>query len=152
MLKSPPRTRNAPAPVSSPSPFSDEDLAAYLREQLPVGRSSEVEAALRTDDLLRKRLAAVASDAREGRGVGAIWREGRLSCPSRDDLGALLLGALDPDVERYAVFHVREVGCRVCAANLADLEEAAARSPEVAQRRRRVFQSSAGHLRGDAGP
>ena len=78
--------------------------------------------------------------------MGAVWRENRLSCPSRDDLGALLLGALDPDAERYALFHVREIGCRFCAANLADLEEAASRNPEVAQRRKRVFQSSAGAL------
>ena len=136
-------------------PFSDDDLAAYLREQLPVGRSSEIEQALRDDrgsdgQGLRRRLAAVAAGAQEGRSVGAVWREARLSCPTRDDLGALLLGALDPDAERYALFHVREVGCRVCAANLGDLEEAASRSPEVARRRRRVFQSSAGRLK-DAG-
>ena len=127
-------------------PFSDDDLAAYLRETLPVGRSSEIEAALRTDEPLRRRLARVAAGDDGGRGVGAIWRDGRLSCPTRDELGALLLGALEPDAERYALFHVREVGCRVCAANLADLEEAAARDPEVAKRRRRVFQSSVGTL------
>ncbi|QDT15645.1 hypothetical protein [Alienimonas californiensis] len=132
--------------------FSDDDLSAYLREQLPVGRSSEIEQALRDDRSsdgqgLRRRLAAVAAGAEEGRSVGAIWREARLSCPTRDELGALLLGALDPEVERYALFHIREVGCRVCAANLADLEEAASRSPEIAQRRKRVFQTSAGHLK-----
>ena len=155
MLEAPPPTRNAAAPVSSPAPpgaafvdagFSDEELAAYLREQLPVERSSAIEQALRDDEAVRRRLAAVAADGEEGRSVGAIWREARLSCPSRDDLGALLLGALDPAAERHALFHVREVGCRFCAANLADLEEAASKSPEIAQRRRRVFQSSAGQL------
>ena len=129
-------------------PFSDDDLAAYLRERLPVGRSSEIEQALRDNEALRRRLALIAAEGEEGRSVGAIWRESRLSCPTRDELGALLLGALDPEVERYALFHVREVGCRVCAANLADLEEAASKSPEVAKRRQRVFQSSAGHLGG----
>ena len=134
-------------------PFSDDDLAAYLREQLPVGRSSEIEQALRDDQssdgqALRRRLAVIAADGEEGRSVGAVWREARLSCPTRDELGSLLLGALDPEAERYALFHVREVGCRLCAANLADLEEAASKSPEVAQRRKRVFQSSAGHLGG----
>ena len=132
--------------MSSPA-FSDDELAAYLREQLPVARSSEVEQALRDDEPLRKRLAVVAAGGEEGRGVGAIWREARLSCPTRDELGSLLLGALDPDAERYALFHVREVGCRFCAANLADLEEAAGRDPDAARRRKRVFQSSAGHLR-----
>ena len=135
-------------------PFTDDDLSAYLRERLPVGRSSEIEQALRDDQSpdgqgLRRRLAVVAGDAEEGRSVGAIWREARLSCPTRDELGALLLGALDPEVERYALFHVREVGCRLCAANLADLEEAASKSPEIAQRRKRVFQSSAGHLKAE---
>ena len=147
MLKRPPRPRNEPAPPVPAAPaFRDDELAAYLAERLPVGRSSDLEQALRDDEGLRKRLAFVASGATEGRGVGHIWREAGLSCPTRDDLGALLLGALDPDAERYALFHVREVGCRVCAANLADLEEAASRSPEVAQRRKRVFQSSAGAL------
>ncbi|MFH5806218.1 hypothetical protein [Alienimonas sp. DA493] len=135
--------------MPSAARFSDDDLSAYLREQLPVGRSSEIEQALRDDAALRRRLAAVASGAEEGRSVGAIWREARLSCPTRDELGALLLGALDPEVERYALFHVREVGCRVCAANLADLEEAASKSPEIAQRRRRVFQTSAGRLKAE---
>ena len=134
------------APPSTHPPFTDDDLAAYLAERLPVGRSSDLEQALRDDEILRRRLAFVASGATEGRGVGHVWREAGLSCPTRDELGALLLGALDADAERYALFHVREVGCRVCAANLADLEEAASRSPEVAQRRKRVFQSSAGAL------
>ena len=151
MLRAPRRPRNEPPPPSPrvPVPFSDEELAAYLSERLPVERSSEVEAALRGDEALRRRLAVVAAGGDGSRGVGSIWREARLSCPTRDELGSLLLGALDPDAERYALFHVREVGCRLCAANLADLEEAASRSPEVARRRRRVFQSSAGALRGD---
>ena len=130
------------------APVTDDELAAYLREQLPVGRSGEVEQALRENETLRKRFAVIAADAGGGRSVGTIWREHRLSCPTRDELGSLLLGALDPDAERYVLFHVREVGCRFCAANLADLEEAAARSPEIAQRRKRVFQSSAGALGG----
>ncbi|MEM9701746.1 MAG: hypothetical protein AAF907_04820 [Planctomycetota bacterium] len=132
--------------------FSDDDLAAYLREQAPVGLSSEIEQALRDEQdageqPLRRRLALIASDVEDGRSVGAIWRENRLSCPSRDELGALLLGALDPERERYIRFHIQVVGCRYCAASLADLQEAASRSPEVAQRRKRVFQSSAGALR-----
>ncbi|WP_171188094.1 hypothetical protein [Alienimonas chondri] len=146
----------SPDSASPGSAFTDDDLAAYLREQLPVERSSEIEQALRDDQSsggqgLRRRLALVAAGADEGRSVGAIWREARLSCPSRDDLGALLLGALDVETERYALFHIREVGCRVCAANLADLEEAASKNPDVAQRRKRVFQSSAGHLGGAGG-
>ena len=145
MLKPTIRTRNEPGPVSRTA-FTDDDLAAYLAERLPVGRSSDLEQGLRDDEALRRRLALVAADAGEGRGVGHVWREAGVSCPTRDELGSLLLGALDADAERYALFHVREIGCRVCAANLADLEEAAGRSPEVAQRRKRVFQSSAGAL------
>ena len=79
--------------------------------------------------------------------LGAIWRRHRIGCLSRDLLGSFLLGVLDPEQQDYIRFHVDQVGCRYCAANLADLQ---ARQRETAAashaRRRRYFQSSAGYL------
>jgi hypothetical protein len=82
--------------------------------------------------------------------LGAIWRRHRLSCPPREQLGSFLLGVLDADHADYIRFHIETIGCRVCQASLADLEEQqTAASKVVEQRRTRYFQSSAGYLSQD---
>jgi len=63
-------------------------------------------------------------------------------------LGSYLLDALSEDEAGYIAFHLEMVGCRYCQANLADLHDQQAESPQAAQtRRRKYFQSSAGYLR-----
>ena len=128
-------------------PVTDEQLAAYLQEQLPLPELAAVEKALRESEPLRRRAAALA--ARRDlpyHSVGSIWRADRLSCAGREELGAYLLGTLDPGRAEYLGFHLRVVGCRYCAANLADLQAASRSAPDAA-RRRRYFESSAGSLR-----
>ena len=130
--------------------FSDDELAAFLAEQASPETASAIETAARDDEDVRRRLAAVARRTDLGEhSVGAVWREHRLSCPDRAELGAYLLGTLDPGREEYLRFHVREVGCRYCLANVADLESAAESGEATVRRRRRLFESSAGHLRAD---
>lgn len=125
-------------------------LIGYLDEQLPADRMAEVEAALRRSESLRRRLAMLTRRRDQGEhSVGEIWRRRRVSCPSRADLGSFLLGVLEPEAADYVDFHIREVGCRYCAANLRDLEAAAAEQGEATTRRRRYFESSAGLLRRD---
>ncbi len=132
----------------SNSDLADEDLLGYLDESLPVERMSEVETALRKSDVLRQRAAMLLRRRDDGyHSVGEIWRRHRLSCPSRRLLGSYLLDALDGAEKDYVDFHLRTVGCRFCAANLHDLEESMNQTPQVEQRRRKFFQSSAGHLR-----
>ena len=128
--------------------FTDDELLAYLDEMLPVDRMASVEQALRRNETLRQRVAALNRRRDQGlHSVGEIWRRHRLSCPTRQQLGGFLLGTLKVELAGYVDFHVRSVGCRVCAANLRDLEEAARSSADVPQRRRRFFESSAGTLR-----
>jgi hypothetical protein len=81
--------------------------------------------------------------------VGEVWRRGRLSCPTRSQLGAYLLHAIEDGPREYIDFHLQTVGCRVCSANLADLQQATAAASEKQRRRRKYFQSSAGYLRRD---
>ncbi len=127
---------------------TDEQLAAYLQEQLPLEELAAVERRLRDDETLRRRAASLAMRRDLAyHSVGAIWRSERLSCPDRSELGASLLGTLDDDRARYVAFHVRTLGCRYCAANLADLRAASATTPDDAARRRRYFESSAGVFR-----
>ena len=127
--------------------FTDDELAAFLAEQASPETASAIERAARDDESLRRRLAAVARRQDLGdHSVGAVWREHRLSCPDRAELGAYLLGTLNPGREDYLGFHIREVGCRYCLANLADLEAAAEAGEATLHRRRRLFESSAGQL------
>jgi len=129
-------------------PIRPSDLEAYLDEALPPERAAEVETALRNDPQLVRQ--AVAVHARRDAGVhtlGEIWRHGRLSCPSRRQLGNFLLGALDDDATDYVDFHLEVIGCRYCRANLVDLENQQAEQQEtIRTRRRKYFQSSAGYL------
>jgi hypothetical protein len=128
--------------------FSDEQLLGYLDEMLPVDEMAAVEKALRSSDALKRRAAGL-SHRRDGgvHSVGEIWRRLRLSCPSRGRLGSLLLGTLDKDASDYIEFHVRTIGCRICAANLADIEQSLQSSPDTDTRRRKFYQSSAGYLK-----
>lgn len=133
--------------------FSDQELESYLDEALSVARMAEIEAALRTDSALSERLARinVRRDAGEHT-LGEIWRLARASCPSRDELGSYLLGALGAEAADYVEFHTTEAGCRYCQASLDDLKSRQGETVaagEAETRRRKYFQSSAGYLRRD---
>ncbi len=132
-----------------PHAIHQSDLEAYLDEALPPEEMARIEQVLRTDANMAEQLGMVASRRDEGvHSIGATWRRHRLSCPTREQLGSYLLGALPDDWAEYVEFHVEQVGCRFCRANLEDLRRQEQEHPEVIQqRRRRYFQTSAGHLR-----
>ena len=131
------------------TPFRSTDLEAYLDEALPVEEMARIEKALRDDPSLARQLAAII--ARRDSGVislGEVWRRHRLSCPTRQELGSFLLGVLPDDAAQYVAFHIEVVGCRLCQANVADLKNQQAEAQASTEdRRRKYFQSSAGHLR-----
>lgn len=130
--------------------FSSEELLAYLAEQLPTARMALLEQSLRGSEELRRQLAVLARELDQGGfTVGEVWRRGRLSCPSRSQLGAYLLEALDGGSQNYVEFHLQTVGCRICAANLEDLRQATAAVPEKRRLQRKYYESSAGYLRRD---
>jgi hypothetical protein len=125
-----------------------EHLRAYIDDALTESELARVEQALRDSDALRGQLRMVMQERDRGEhSVGAVWRRARLSCPSREQLGAYLLQALDPDFQDYIEFHLRTVACPYCLANLTDLQARQKEAgPQAQQRRRRFFQSSAGFL------
>ena len=129
--------------------FSNSELEGFLDELLPIEQMAAIEDALRQSDALQKRVTAI--NGRRDAGVhslGEIWRRHRLSCPPRDQLGSYLLGVLPREAADYVKFHLETIGCRYCCANIADLEaQQTAAEAEVAERRRKYFQSSAGYLR-----
>lgn len=128
--------------------FTDAEIVAFLDEALEPGRSAQFESAIRDDEKLRQRLITIRG--RESAGLhtlGAIWRRRRLSCPSRTELGGFILGTLPDEQADYIRFHLQDVGCRYCDANLSDLQSATDQSQQSVKRRRKYFQTSAGYLK-----
>ncbi len=133
--------------------IDDETLRAYLADELPAGTLARVEKALRDSAELRAQLEDVRQNRAEAglHTLGAIWRRSRLTCPSRQQLGSLLLDALDPDLAAYLRFHIEVVECPYCQANLADLKGKAEPASTLAKtRQHRILQSSR-HLLGEEG-
>jgi hypothetical protein len=129
--------------------ITDSDLEAYLEEALTPPQMANVEQALRARPDLLKRLSEINGRRDAGmHSLGEIWRRNRISCPTREQLGSYLLGVLDDEQMDYIRFHLETVACRLCHANLSDLERRQAESNEsVVVRRRKYFDSSAGYLR-----
>jgi hypothetical protein len=124
-------------------------LHGYLEDSLDESETARVEQALRESEALRGQLRTLLKEKDRGEhSVGAIWCRHRLSCPSREQLGSYLLGALHEEMQSYIDFHLHTVACAFCAANLADLKSLHQEPPPKTQeRRRRYFESSAGYLR-----
>jgi hypothetical protein len=132
--------------------FTDAELSAYLDEDLPQERMALIEQALRDNANLAQKLTQLIGSRDAGvHTVGAMWRRGRLSCPSREQLGSLLLEVLDAAHAEYVRFHLETIGCRVCNASLDDLRQqhTAHEHAMQATRRKRYFESSAGYLSSD---
>lgn len=129
------------------SPVTDAELLAYLDEMLPAERAAIIERELRSSAAERQRAALLVRRRDQGgHSVGEIWRRQRLSCLTRGQLGSYLLGTLNAELTDYIEFHLRTIGCRVCQANLQDLQSAQQSDGESRQRRRKFFESSAGLL------
>ncbi len=125
-----------------------EQLSGYLDDALSDSESAHVEQALRQSDALRRQLRGLMLERDRGEhSLGAIWRRKRLTCATREQLGSYLLGVLELDHQEYLDFHLRTIGCSFCLANLADLRsQQQEKTPQVQERRRRYFESSAGLL------
>jgi hypothetical protein len=128
---------------------SDQTLQAYLDESLSPEHMAAIEQRLRSDPALLRRLSDLTGQRDAGvHTLGEIWRRHRLSCPTRQQIGSFLLGALMQEEREYIEFHLRDVGCRICQSNLSDLMTAQKEAaPQVTSRRQRYFQSSVGILK-----
>lgn len=127
-----------------------EMLRHYLDDSLSESDVAQIEQSLRASDSLRRLLRSVLQERDRGEhSLGAIWRRDRLTCPSREQLGSYLLEALDDGWQDYVNFHLHTVSCPYCLANLADLKAMRQQAaPQANQRRKRIFDSSAGYLQG----
>ncbi|MDX1962978.1 MAG: hypothetical protein SFX18_07485 [Pirellulales bacterium] len=129
--------------------FTTAELEGYLDETLAPEKMAAIELALRAQPHWLPELQRIVQRRDAGvHSVAEIWRRARLTCASRADLSQLLLGILDEDRADYLWFHIQTIGCRYCAANLADLQSQQAEAVEQTTfRRRKYYESSAGLLR-----
>lgn len=131
-------------------------LIGYLDEALPAEEMTRIEDCLRQSENWRAALQELLEEVGSGdHSLATIWRRHRLTCPSRERLGAYHVGGLVPDETDYIRFHLEVVKCRWCLANLQDIEAqqrlAQPVPVEVAEstmgrRRRRFFETSVGYL------
>ena len=131
--------------------FTTTELEAYLDEELAPEVLAEIENVLQSQPEAVQELVAINTRREAGvHSVGGIWRKFRISCPSREQLGSFLLGAMTSEVRSYVQFHLEVVGCRYCLASLDDLKSRQEESTdEATTRRARYFQTSAGYLKKD---
>ncbi|WP_010583291.1 hypothetical protein [Schlesneria paludicola] len=126
--------------------LTDEELLAYVEEQLATEQSVAIEIALRQDQALAARLRSLLASQDQGEySVGNLWRRERLSCPPRGVWAAYVGGRLGDGISEYLRFHLEVVGCRICSANLSDLKHTGGLDG-AETRTKKFFQSSAGHL------
>ena len=128
--------------------FTQAELESFLDEALSPAEMSEIESKLRSDPELGTQLRAIHGRRDAGvHSLGEIWRRHRVSCPEREQLGSYLLGVVADEVADYIQFHVDIIGCRLCSANLEDMQARQKEATESVQTRRtRYFQSSAGYV------
>lgn len=127
------------------------ELIGYLEEALPVEDMARIEERLRASDSWREALRELTDEVGTGEhSIATVWRRHRLTCPSRERLGAHRIGGLIPEESEYIRFHIEVIGCRWCLANLRDVEAQTAASDAkarpVASRRQRFYQTSVGYL------
>lgn len=131
-------------------PITDQQLLAFLDEGLEPSLMAELERRLRADHSLQQRLLhLIDRHPNATHSIGGIWRQERISCPSREELSSFLLGVLTEPQAQYIEFHLQQIGCPMCQYSLVDLQQQASSTaqPEIERRRRRFFQSTIGRSR-----
>ncbi|MHC5543607.1 hypothetical protein ACYOEI_35735, partial [Singulisphaera rosea] len=69
----------------------------------------------------------------------------------RQQLGSVLLDAVDPDFGAYVKFHLEVVECPFCQANLADLKAKTTQPSSATKSRHSRILKSSQHLLGEDG-
>lgn len=75
------------------------------------------------------------------------WQSLRPSCPKRSTIGRFLLQTLSGDWQAYVDFHLHQLGCHFCRANLADLERQNQEADHPRALHTRIMQSTVGFLK-----
>ncbi|MCH2123588.1 MAG: hypothetical protein MK165_02270 [Pirellulaceae bacterium] len=131
--------------------FTTTELESYLDEALAPHEMAMIEEAMRQESEMNEQISTINSRRDAGvHSLGEVWRRHRVSCPTREQLGSYLLGALSNENSAYLKFHLEKIGCRYCQANLEDLQRRQTEANEiVVTRQRKYLESSAGFFPGE---
>lgn len=131
--------------------FTTTELESYLDEALAPHEMAMIEEAMRQESEMNDQISTINSRRDAGvHSLGEVWRRHRISCPTREQLGSYLLGALSNENAAYLTFHLEKIGCRYCQANLEDLQRRQTEANEiVVTRQRKYLESSAGFFPGE---
>jgi hypothetical protein len=103
-------------------PITADLIRAFLADELPGELSAYIERTARESPAINERINAERDAMLRGdHSLGAIWQDHQMSCPTREQLGAFLLDAVDPDHAKYISFHIDRIECHFCQANVDDL-------------------------------
>ncbi len=130
--------------------FTNAELEAYLDESLDSGRAGEIEAQLRDDKELLRRLSEINGRREAGmHTLGEVWRRNQLGVPTVEQMGNFLLGVLPAGESDYIQFRIETLMCPFTIALKSDLESRNVESKEQSTARRsKIYNSSAGLLKG----
>ena len=126
----------------------DEKQVALVKHRILKKISADLPASSRGSGAPSGRSDASVRDgllANEGL-LTQVWEQQRSSCPKRSTIGAFLLGTLDPEWHEYIEFHVHELGCRFCVANLDDIRQQS-EPADVDRLRKQIMKSTVGFFR-----
>jgi RNA polymerase sigma factor (sigma-70 family) len=121
----------------------DETAVAGIKFRA-LKRMRELAALTDSSGSLLSSLADHSQDGNTGLDVAAIWRAARVSCPARHWLARKLADSLAPGPAEFIEFHLAEMKCDWCQANLDDL---ASQVSNIEPLLERVRASTARYLR-----
>ncbi len=78
--------------------------------------------------------------------MAQVWQTLRPSCPKRSTIGRYHLNTLDDDWQQYVDFHLNQLGCHFCRANLEDLQKQNQDNSHPRALHTRIMQSTVGFL------
>ena len=133
------------------TPPTDDILLGFLEETLSPEQMHDIEMLIRTDVEIQKRLELLLAQTENGEhSLGTIWRNNKISCPERKELGKFLLGAISPPEKTWIEHHLNSLKCSFCIANLEDLKQHQKALTSNIQpentRASRLFESSIGMI------
>jgi hypothetical protein len=131
--------------------FTNAELEAYLDESLEASRAAEIEARVRDDEELLRRLSEINGRREAGmHTLGEVWRRNQLGVPTVEQMGNFLLGVLPQGEADYIEFRLETLKCPFSIALKSDLESRnkASSAEQSTARRSKIYNSSAGLLKG----
>lgn len=125
-------------------------LLSYVEGSLSPEQSDAVQSHVESCDLCGRFHGEVEGEIKSlSMSISLVWTEEGISCPHRDILKAYLAKSLSGGEADYVEFHLTEIACQFCNANLEDIRalDSEEESRYLDSVRERLNQSTSAFLR-----